>query len=214
MRKRSLRGFLPSSLALMSATFGATAHAAIVGSTVTGSLYGMGATPGAYNTALNAFDPASGTVPAGYGNSLSNIVTVTDPGIEFAAIAGGGTLAAPGVASYTVDLTNSTLTIHEVDAYPSGIGGFQVVLADPSFAGLMFTKTSDTFATGGFTESLVGDTLTLSVGPNCVLGTGCIFAASSTATWSVSPVPLPATAWLMLSGLGGLIALARGARLH
>jgi len=64
----------------------------------------------------------------------------------------------------------------------------------------------DVSGTVGFTSSLVGDTLTLTVGPDCVLGPGCPWAKTSTASWSLTPGPLPAAAWLLPSALGGLLA--------
>jgi hypothetical protein len=189
------------------------AHADLLGTTVTGQYYPMGSSPGVFNTSINYFNPANGYVPAGYGNSSSATATITDPGIEFAAVSGGGTLTDPGITGYATDFTGSTVTLTQYNNWPGTLSGFEQIFTDPAFAGLTVTKTSDDFANGPFMASLVGDTLTLSIAPNCLIGSGCSgWGKEGVASWSLTPVPLPAAAWLMLSGLTGLGAMVRKRR--
>jgi PEP-CTERM motif len=183
------------------------ARADLVGTAVTGAYYYTLSSYGEYDTTFNQFDPANGYVPAGYGNFSSTTVTI-GPEVEFALLDGGGTVADPGIVSITANFTGSGLTIQEIINYTAGLTGFQTVFTDPDFTGLNVQKTSDMFANGGFTTSLVGDTLTLSVGPGCFIGTGCTnWVSGATATWSFSgsiATPEPSTWAMMLLGLAGL----------
>ncbi len=189
-------------------TVSLVAHAGIVGSTVTGDMYVTSYSPGIF-LPTNYFDPASGYVPAGYSNSASPTAVVGSGGVEYAFINGGGSVASPGISSVLTTLTSSSIVVTMTDDYGGGLTGFQVVLTDPAFTGLTFSKTSDGFANGGFATSLVGDQLTLTVGADCLLGSGCSWAHVNTATWSISgtPVPLPASSGLLLSGAIGLMGL-------
>jgi hypothetical protein len=128
-------------------------------------------------------------------------------------LSGGGTVASPGIFSVTADFTGSTLQIAKNYA-DSGLAGFEMTFTDPAFAGLTLTKTHDSFQNGGMTANLVGDTLTLVTAPDCIIGPGCGFSVDSqdTATFNLTPVPLPADAWLLLTGLGGLGVFARRRR--
>ena len=195
----------------------AVASASLVGSSVTGGLF-YATSPGVFDT-YNFLDPANNTgngdfnggiVPPGFGNSSSPTTKIVDPGIEFALLSGGGSIASPGIFSVTADFTGSTLQITKNYA-DSGLAGFEMTFTDPAFAGLTLTKTQDSFQNGGMTGTLVGDTITLITAPNCIIGPGCGFSVDSqdTATFKIAPVPLPAAAWLMLSGLLGLGALVR-----
>jgi hypothetical protein len=161
------------------------ANASLVGSSVTGSLF----TP-VTNTTTNYFDPANGDVPPGYGNSAGTTVTIANPGVEFAFLQRGGTVAAPGVDSITVNFTGTTLTLveHINSAWLSGIDGFQVVFTDPAFAGLFIAKTADSFAQGGVNASLVNGQLTLTVGGSACQS-ACTWPAAQSATFSLSPAP-------------------------
>jgi hypothetical protein len=195
--------FFGAGVAVVGFLLAVPAQASLLGTSVTGAEYDVSGTPGTFSS-TNYFDPANDLVPAGYGNSASDIVTITDPGVEFALLYSGG------IDRVTADFTASGLSVNELVNYSGGLTGFRLVFTDTAFAGLNLTKTSDTFGNGGFTSSLSGDTLTLTVGPNCILGPGCSWAQSSTATWTLSgsspppTTPEPATVWLMLAGLGGM----------
>jgi hypothetical protein len=199
-----------SALVALTVLAAGQAHADLVGTSVTGALFPTGYTDGVYETSSNwnLFDPANGSVPPGYGNSSSTTVTIGSE-IEFAYVYyQAGTVAVPDVDSVIADFTGSTLTIQAIQNYGGGITGGQAVFTDPGFAGLTVGKTLDTFANGGFSTSLVGDTLTLSYGPDCVLGSGCTnWGHSMTAAWSFSgsgAVPESSTWAMMALGFAGL----------
>src|SRR5258708_1122816 len=61
----------------------------------------------------------------------------------------------------------------------------------PAFVGLTITKISDNFANGPRTATLVGDTLTISIAPNCLVGSGCSgWGKVGVAAWSLTkPTP-------------------------
>ena len=101
----------------------------------------------------NYFNPANGSVPAGYLNKTQGItVTVAEPDIEFG-------YSDPNNTD-TVNLTDTTITLTDV----SGSSGlpFLVTLTDTAFNGLTLIKVSDTF-TGGVSYTLNGNVLKLSV---------------------------------------------------
>jgi hypothetical protein len=189
----------------------AAANADLAGTMVTGSLNSP-----PLSTSPNYFDPATmcggvSCVPSGYGNSSGTTVTISSApgpaGIEFAFLQGGGSVGTPGQDSITADFTSSMLTLSENIASGVNPAGFKTVFTDSAFSGLTLTKTSDSFAQGGITATLVGTTLTLTAGPNC--SGSCTWSAAQTATFSFTPVPLPAAGWLLLSGLGALGVFAR-----
>jgi hypothetical protein len=183
----------------------------MVGSAVTGS-YQFPVSPGVFGP-TNLFDPVNGEVPSGYGNSTGTSVVIADPLIEFAALNGGGTIASPGIASISADFSASTLNVQERINYSGGLTGFRMTFQDASFNGLSVVPGASTFGQGGLTAVLSGDTLTLTIAPNCVIGPGCTgWPAVQDASFAfapIAPVPLPAAGWLLLSGLGGLSAVAR-----
>jgi len=87
------------------------AQAQLIGSSVTGTLTSPP------SGSPNYFDPANGYVPPGYPNSSGTTVKIAG-GVEFAFLAGGGTVAAPGVDSFTAAFSGSTLTLSETSALP------------------------------------------------------------------------------------------------
>jgi hypothetical protein len=172
-------------MALTLASAPLAAGASIIGSPVTGTLI----TP-VNNTATNYFDPANGDVPPGYGNSAATTVIIESPAVEFGFLQGGGTVAAPGIDSITVNFTGTTLTLveHINKTQLTAVDGFQVVFGDPAFADLFVTKTSDSFAQGGVSASLVDGLLTLTVGGSACQSI-CAWPAAQTAKFLLSPVP-------------------------
>lgn len=133
--------------ALLSIAVAAPGRASLLGTSVTGSLEFQG-------HPLNYFDPANGFVLAtGYENSSGTTVTIAEPAIEFGAVFPANTDTANFTASQLIltDVVNST-----GPNIP-----FTISFVDPAFFGLGLSKLSDTFANGGTTASLTGDTLTV-----------------------------------------------------
>jgi hypothetical protein len=119
-------------VALAVLTVSTAGRAELLGSSVTGALYGT-SSPGEYNTSFNYFDPANGFVPPGYGNSTSTTATIPT---EFAFLVGGGTVANPGGDSNTATFSDSTLVV-SVLAHPLLFyTGFQMVFSDSAFTDL------------------------------------------------------------------------------
>ena len=195
MSSKRFAGFLAAA-----ALWPLAAGASLIGSSVTGQLFSP-----VTNTTMNLFDPVNGFVPAGYGNSSGTTVSITDPGVEFAFLQGGGTVASPGVDSITADFTGSTLKLSEqiAPSFVNGVAGWQVEFTNSAFSGLTLTKLSDNFAQGGFTGSLSGDVLTLTVGAAC---TGpCSWLDSQQAQFSLASAsaPEPSPLWLLIMALSG-----------
>jgi hypothetical protein len=170
-----------------------TANASLVGSPITGGMYYY-SSPGVANTSTNYFIPQSGTFASfGYNFGSSD-------------------------GSVTADFTLSTLTITKVFPVTSGIGGDEFVFTDPAFSDLSVLKTQDSFDNGGVTAQLVGDTLTLNVGPNCISpGAGCSWTSTTESaqfSLSLSPVPIPASLPLLASGFLGIIFYKRAVGAH
>jgi hypothetical protein len=88
--------------------------------------------------------------------------------------------------------------------------GFDLVFTDAALDGLAVEETSDSFWMGGMSATLVGDTLTLTVAPDCPAAgvTACSgWPASQTADFSFSsatPVPEPSSLAALSAGLLGL----------
>jgi hypothetical protein len=59
---------------------------------------------------------------------------------------------------------------------------------DDKFSGLTITKTSDTFVEGGAKATLVGNTLTITVGPNCG-SSSCSWPTAQSAEFSLTAPP-------------------------
>ena len=157
------------------------AHAQFLGTQATGSIQFNGAGP-------NYFDPANGLVPAGYSNSTQGTtVTVAEPAIEFG-------LNEAGFNFDTVNITNTTIIL--TDTVSNGAFPFLVTLTDTAFAGITFTKTSDT--TNSFTFSRTGNTLSLNFAGTPTNGTyTAIFTAVTPEPGSVALL-----AGLAVTGVG------------
>jgi hypothetical protein len=183
------------------------AHALLIGSSVTGGLFDP-VSPGVFSTE-NLFDPVNGFVPPGFGNSTSTTATIPT---EFGFLNGGGTVANPGIDSVTASFSDSTLVISQVINFQP-LSGFRLVFTDPAFTNLLVSETSDSFGMGGLSESLAGDTLTLTVAPNCIIGVGCTgWPASQTADFSFSSsaaIPEPGSLVLFGPALVGLLTIRR-----
>ncbi len=210
MKTRSLATGIGLSLVCTLVWIPSAANASLLlGSSVFGEKYDW-SSPGVATTILgNQFDPVYGFVLPGYGNSTGPTTTIVDPGIEFDVSASPTNFA-------TLDFTDSTLTLTKVIPSLSVIGGNEFVFTDTAFSGLTVTKTQDSFDNGGVTAQLVGDTLTLTLAPTCILGPGCSWTSlTETAQFSFSgsstpqSVPEPATLSLLGAGLLGMFMRRR-----
>jgi hypothetical protein len=169
----------------------------LLGTEVSGSAQANGA-------GGNFFDPVSGLVPTGFGNSSSpNNVVISASQTEF------GLKNQPGDITITADFTGNSLDLEYVLVPPPGgaggnsVGPLTFTFTDTAFAGLSFGSTSDNFPSP-VTAGLVGDVLTLSA-PRTPFGLG---TQTFDAVFSFTPVPGP----IVGAGLPGLI-LASGALL-
>jgi hypothetical protein len=187
-------GFLIAMLGLLS---GIRAKAdTLEGSHVSGALHFSGGTP-------NYFDAANGFVPAaGYGNSNGDTnVAITDPEIEFG--------YSDGSNRDTADFTGESLIVTDLCLQTFVCIGdvpFSMEFADAEFASI--AKVSDTFANGGLTYSLVGNTITVHwAGAPASFPQHTFFqAVFDISSGSPTPTPEPST-FLLVAGalLVGLI---------
>jgi hypothetical protein len=185
-----MKGRFTAVLALACMSLATTSE---VGSTatLTGSLFFSGA------TSVNWYDPNGlGRVPAGFSNSLSNIVTVGSYPITFGYADGGNNdnTTFSSATSFTFeDTAKMTTTNNSVELkFVSSELGF--------FTG--FAALSDDFPNGGFTDTISpdGTTITLNWAGGAVTN-GQVLDATFTFT---TTTPLPAALPLFASGLGGL----------
>jgi len=123
----------------------------------------------------NYFDPALGYVPAGFGNSAGPTVVLSSSGAgNFAWLQGGGTVEDPGIDSWLAEFNGSVLTVTFRNLnYPEWhyISGSTLTFKSSVFVGLSIIRVdADDFLksnNGAMSATLVGDTITLSVAPQC-----------------------------------------------
>jgi hypothetical protein len=176
-----------------------SAHA----TTINGDLqFGGGAPP-----SFNGFDPVNGEAPAGDGNASQSTAVTVGPGVEFGQLE-------PGLVLITADFTANSLVIQNMCVSLQGGCVNSVLLVGVTFTFTASTpgffndllKVGDTFV-GGVTDTLVGDTLTVSWAGSQS------WSGSQDATFSftapVSATPLPATLPLFAGGLGVVGFLAK-----
>lgn len=166
------------------------ARASLIGTAVTGNLKFLG-------NPLNYFDPANGFVPAtGYENSSGTTVTIAEPAIEYGAVFPANT--------DTANFTPTQLIMTDVVNSAGTNIPFTMTFTDAAFSGLSVSTVSDTFANGGTTVSLIGNTLTVA------WNGGLVDAGSLQALYNLTPstaVPEPASWALLLIGMA--IAIRR-----
>jgi hypothetical protein len=175
---------LKFALALAALGMSSAANATLLGTQVNGSLTFSGGGP-------NYFLAGNGFVPAGYGNSAGQPVTIGS-GTEFG--------FADSANTDTANFTDTQLIITDI---ASGDGNSQSTysftsLTPGAFAGL--TLASSSFPVG-FTYGLVGDTITLDF--NGFNGAGTYVTTFNVAT-AVGSVPEPATWAMMLLGFAAI----------
>lgn len=164
----------------------------LIGSQVVGSF--------PFSGGPNQFALSSGDVPAGYGNSTGQPVTITAGIITFGASGDSGFLNA-------VDFTATTMTVSESVPLDSGEIGWTMTFTDPAFGGI--TKVSDNFPNGGTDALFSGDTITLQDSGGTANGEAGRHATTFTATYDIAVVPEPSTIALCLFGASAFLIRRR-----
>lgn len=168
--------------AILLSLFTLPGKAALVGTSVTGSLTFTG-------DPSNYFDPGYGFVPAtGYLNTSSTTVTISNSAVEFGFDDGDDLISA--------DFTDNQLTISDLAESPLANNPFQMTFSDSAFAGQSLSAISDSFVD----YSLVGDLLTLNYG-----GGTPIVGQTLTASFNITPTPEPSSAGIV--SVSALLAL-------
>ncbi|HEY2462999.1 MAG TPA: VPLPA-CTERM sorting domain-containing protein [Steroidobacteraceae bacterium] len=172
--------------------------------------------PGIPAYSLVGADPVTGSfvfIPGAPGTGTVNFTLTLTANASFGgeAFLKGSTFSATGIAVTEVADTGGGETITQTPTAATGLvnasfaPGLAMILNTPSISGLSCTigtgadQCGVSFGSGGF-----------EVGPD---GAGKDYNAFVTFNTNVTPVPLPAAAWLMLSGLGYFATLKRKRRL-
>ena len=176
----------------------APARAAVLdGTSVTGSL--------TFNSdPTNNFAPGNGNnyVPAGYGNSSSDTVTISDTQTEFG--------YDDGFNRDTTDFTDAGLTIQDVSANGHN-SDTTYSFTDTAFSGGKFLPVSNSF-NGGTTYSLTGDTFAFFDPGANDQGTFRAVFSFTPAPGTPAAVPEPSTIAPFALGALGLLGLTLRAR--
>ena len=175
---------LLSSLAILLLTFVVRGQAALVGTSVTGSLTFRG-------DPSNYFDPLYGFVPTiGYLNASGTTVTVSGSAVEFG--------FSDGASIISADFSGSQLTVNDTVEIPGANNSFQMTFMDSAFAGQYLSSISDNFPLSA--HSLTGNLITLNyAGANLSSG------ESLTAKFDVIPVPEPSAAGLAAFAMSAFV---------
>ncbi len=156
------------------------ARADLNGASVFGRLdYPVGppSDPPTYSNA-NLYDPLWGGVPPGFSNSTGPTIILSAEGAgSFAWLQGGGTVDSPGIDSWFAGFDGTTLTTVFVNNYPGGLSGSRQTFVSDAFVGKTLTRIGDDdflrSGNGPLTATLVGNTLTLVVAPQCTASAPC-----------------------------------------
>ena len=177
------------SVLILLSVFTLPGNAALVGTPVNGSLTFDG-------DPFNYFDPGYGFVPAtGYLNTDGTTVTVLNSAVEFGFDDGASRIAA--------DFFDTQFIISDLVESPGTNNSFQMIFADPVFAGQSLFPVSDSFPFSRY--SVTGNVLTLDYP-----GGMPIIGQTLKATFNVVPSPEPSTAGIVfVSALAFFLAWNR-----
>ena len=158
--------------ALLSFVFALPGNAALVGTSVTGSLTFAG-------DPSNYFDPGYGFVPAtGYLNISGGTVTISNSAVEFGFDDGFSRIAA--------DFSGTQLVLTDLAEAGGPNNSFQMMFTDSAFAMQYLSPVSDSFPLTSYSVS--GDVMTINYG-----GSTPLLGQVLSATFNVVPIPEPST---------------------
>lgn len=161
----------------------------LVGSNVTGALnFGGGST--------NYFDPAVGSVPAGTLNTAGTTVTVSSSAIEFG--------YADPLNRITANFGDLSLQLTDVLSASGNNFSQKFTFLDNAFIGLTLVPGTNNYPDPAFTSSLVGNTLTISLPAQSLLG-----RTTYEANFTFAATPEPGSCLLFGTALLGLAPLLR-----
>jgi hypothetical protein len=166
-----------------------SAHASLIGTTVTGELYFNGGS-------TNYFDPTNGHVPAGYLNSSpgTNTVSISAADVEFG--------FRDGANQDLANFTGTQLFIN--DTVLSSASSWTMKFTNPAFTSI--SEVSDGFPNGGVIASLIGDVLTVAWNGTSAPGDfQAVYDIGSTS----AAVPEPSSMALLGLGVAGFGAYRR-----
>ncbi len=142
----------------------------------------------------NLFDPLYSLIPPGYGNSNGPTINLSAIGYgNFAWLQGGGTIENPGTDSWYAEFSGSQLSVtFRNPNFPGALTGARLRFQSDAFVGLILAQVGgDDFlksGNGSMAATLVGDTITLEVGPQCTQSAPCSWPADTyTNTYSLTP---------------------------
>ena len=180
-------------VAVLLSVFTLPGNAALVGTSVTGSLTFDG-------DPSNYFDPGYGFVPSsGYLNIDGTTVLVSNSAVEFG--------FDDGASRITADFFDTQLTLSDLIESSGTNNSFQMIFADPAFAEQSLFPVSDSFPFSY--SSIAGNVLTLDYA-----GSTPIVGQTLTATFNVVPSPEPSSAGIVFISVIAALAflLARNRR--
>jgi hypothetical protein len=212
-------------------TLGATASLAVTGPTPGGN-FTLGATSEAEYSDLLTITSGTGTGVLALQYTMDGSITQSGTGTSVSLLIGGlsvaptGTLTSANGAGMTANTLGTfigvgshtdTLSVYIPFTYGSAFAIAPDLLADPEYFSSLgntapYSATVDFYNTLTLNSALVYGGTPSSLG--ALNGSADISSASGLGYGpnglTPAPVPLPATAWLLLCGVGGLAVLARG----
>ena len=143
----------------------------------------------------NLFDPLYWAIPPGYGNSTGPTINLSAIGYgNFAWMNNGpGTIENPFIDSWYAEFSGSQLSVtFRNQNFGGALTGSRLRFQSDAFVGLILAQVGgDDFlksGNGSMAATLVGDTITLEVGPQCTQSAPCSWPPDTyTNTYSLTP---------------------------